>query len=85
MTKKNEPEINWELTTWKGSRLAQHRAFKALPFSRKLEIVEEMCELARQLGKKQNAGQDTAALRETPVDHGSSDESDRAKSAGKKG
>lgn len=44
MTTKPEPEIDWSLTTWKGSRLQQHRAFQQLPFARKLELIEEMSE-----------------------------------------
>lgn len=39
--------VDWSLTTWKGSRLEQHRAFLALPFRRKLELVEEMCDRVR--------------------------------------
>jgi hypothetical protein len=42
MTGKSEDEIDWSVTTWKGSRLQQHRAFHALPFARKLELIEEM-------------------------------------------
>lgn len=42
MTTPNEPEIDWSLTTWKGSRRRQHEEFRAIPFSRKLEIIEEM-------------------------------------------
>lgn len=38
-----EPEpIDWSLTTWKGSRLRQHREFLALSFHRKMELLEEM-------------------------------------------
>ncbi len=39
--------IDWSLTTWKGSRLQQHRAFYALPLRHKLEIIGEMCDHAR--------------------------------------
>lgn len=40
---RKEPEtIDWSLTTWKGSRLRQHREFLALPFRRKMELLEEM-------------------------------------------
>ena len=42
MTGPSDPGINWSLTTWKGSRRRQHQEFHALPFSRKLEIIEEM-------------------------------------------
>lgn len=42
MTTRPESEIDWSLTTWKGSRLQQHRAFQQLSFARKLELIEEM-------------------------------------------
>lgn len=42
MTKPTEKEIDWSLCTWKGARRKQHQEFHALPFSRKLEIIEEM-------------------------------------------
>ena len=38
----SDPEIDWSLTTWKGARRKQHQEFHAIPFSRKLEIIEEM-------------------------------------------
>jgi hypothetical protein len=47
MTTKEEANIDWSLTTWKGSRLQQHREFYALSFRRKLEIVEELADFAR--------------------------------------
>ena len=47
MTAKNEPKIDWSLTTWKGSRRQQHREFLALSFARKLECVEELADMAR--------------------------------------
>jgi hypothetical protein len=46
---KNEPEIDWSLTTWKGSRREQHRAHLALPFRRKIELIEEMCDQTRSI------------------------------------
>jgi len=42
MTSEEESKIDWSLTTWKGSRIQQHREFLALPFRRKLEVIEEM-------------------------------------------
>ena len=42
MTTQRDSEIDWSLTTWKGSRRKQHQEFHAIPFSRKLEIIEEM-------------------------------------------
>ena len=53
MTGKNEPAIDWSLTTWKGSRRQQHREFLALSFARKLECVEEMADMAREFAKRQ--------------------------------
>ena len=47
MTGDEESKIDWSLTTWKGSRLQQHREFLALPFRRKLEVIEEMNDYAR--------------------------------------
>jgi hypothetical protein len=47
MTGNEQSEIDWDLTTWKGSRLHQHREFHALPFRRKLEVVEELDDLGR--------------------------------------
>lgn len=47
MTAQPEDPIDWSLTTWKGSRLQQHREFQALPFARKLELIEEMTEAAK--------------------------------------
>lgn len=65
MTEKNKPDIDWNLTTWKGSRLQQHREFYALPFARKLEVVEQMCEQARQFAEKPAKSSSPAALNET--------------------
>lgn len=47
MTPEHEDGIDWNLTTWKGSRLQQHREFHALTFRRKLEIAEELANHAR--------------------------------------
>ena len=52
MTKKNEPEIDWSLCTWKGSRRKQHQEFYALSFGEKLAQIEEMNDLAVELGGK---------------------------------
>lgn len=49
-TKASEKPVDWSLTTRKGSRLHQHREFLALPFRRKMELLEEMCERAGKLG-----------------------------------
>jgi hypothetical protein len=74
-------EIDWSLTTWKGSRLQQHREFYALPFRRKLEIAEELADLARETAEdRRQRGlpyidpytrecvPSTAAVREEPPD-----------------
>jgi hypothetical protein len=42
MTRKPKPEVDWSVTTWKGSRLQQHREFQALPFARKLEVMDDL-------------------------------------------
>ena len=37
-----DAEIDWSVCTWKGARRRQHQDFYAIPFGRKLEIIEEM-------------------------------------------
>jgi hypothetical protein len=54
---------DWSAATWKGSRLQQHRAFHALPFARKLEIIEEMGEFAAQFNPGAKAAE-PGALRD---------------------
>ena len=66
MTGKPERGGNWSLATWKGSRLQQHREFHALPFSRKLELIEEMSDMASQFSSASKAGETSAALHEDP-------------------
>ena len=39
--------VDWSLCTWKGSRREQHQTYLALPFRRKLELLEELCDHAR--------------------------------------
>jgi hypothetical protein len=69
MTGKPESGGDWSAATWKGSRLQQHRAFHALPFSRKLELIEEMCEMAAQFGSASASTRSPAALHEdSPAD-----------------
>lgn len=53
MTAHSDDPIDWSVTTWKGSRLQQHRAFYALPFARKLEIVEELSATVDFFGRKE--------------------------------
>jgi len=49
MTSSTEEQIDWSLATWKGSRLKQHRDYLALPFRRKIELIEEMCDASRRI------------------------------------
>ena len=42
MTKPSDDGIDWDLCTWKGARRKQHQEYHAIPFSRKLELIEEM-------------------------------------------
>lgn len=39
MTEKTEDDSAWKKTSWKGYRLAQHRAFHALSFEEKLKAA----------------------------------------------
>ena len=48
-------EIDWSATSWKGSRKAQHEAYLALPFRRKLEIIEALCDEARAVMSQRKA------------------------------
>ena len=43
----NQSEMDWILTTWKGSRLQQHREFYKLSFRQKIQALEEMADHAR--------------------------------------
>ncbi len=47
MTMRRHETIDWEATTWKGSRRRQHQEFQALPFRRKLELLEQLCDHTR--------------------------------------
>ncbi|MCS7336638.1 MAG: hypothetical protein NZ739_00145 [Verrucomicrobiae bacterium] len=58
MTALPEQEQNWELGTWKGSRRRQHQDFYALPFAKKLELIEELAEIAAQLGRARKRAAD---------------------------
>jgi hypothetical protein len=71
MTGKPERDINWSLTTWKGSRLQQHREFHTLPFARKLEVIEELGEMADQFGGKSGPAGPPLDLREDSKSYGS--------------
>jgi hypothetical protein len=56
-------EIDWSLTTFEGNRLRQQRDFLALPVRRKLEIIEQMGEVAAFFA----ARRDSAARTATPA------------------
>jgi len=53
MTARPDGGIDWSLTTWKGSRRQQHRQFYALPFARKLELIQEMAATAAWFSDRQ--------------------------------
>lgn len=56
MTASNN-EIDWSLTTWKGSRLNQHQTHLALSLREKIRIVEEMCDRNRAfIAQRKKAG-----------------------------
>lgn len=60
-----DKEIDWSLGTWKGSRRRQHEEFQALPFSRKLEIIEGMNAFVENRRHAPQAGK-SAVVREQP-------------------
>lgn len=43
----DKPEINWEITTWEGSRREQLRRWQVLTLRERLQAVEDMGELAK--------------------------------------
>ncbi len=43
----NEEAIDWSLCTWEGARREQHRRYNQLSFRKKMESLEEMCDLGR--------------------------------------
>jgi CRISPR-associated protein Csx17 len=44
-----EPEIDWTLTTWEGSRREQLRRARMLSLRERLQAIEEMADLSRHL------------------------------------
>ncbi len=48
-------EVDWSLTTWEGNRRQNHRDFHALPFRRKLEIIEQLGEVATFFAERRRA------------------------------
>ena len=45
----DKPEIDWEITTWEGSRREQLRRWQALTLRERLQAVEDLGELAKRL------------------------------------
>ncbi len=72
MTKPTESGIDWSLCTWKGSRRRQHQEFHAIPFSRKMEVIEEMNESIRNLREKRSRGKSLGAIERLPANPGNS-------------
>lgn len=66
MTTKPDDPIDWNLTTWKGSRLDQHRKFKALTFAQKLELVEQLSETATFFSKKARSAANVVVNEDPP-------------------
>ncbi len=46
---------DWESATWEGNRRRQHRDFLALPFRRKMEVIEELGEVVRFFAARRRA------------------------------
>ncbi|MCC5840724.1 MAG: hypothetical protein JJT96_11415 [Opitutales bacterium] len=55
MTSNKSADSAWEATTWKGHRLAQHRAFLRLSFADKLKSIEELGEFAADVLRRKRA------------------------------
>ena len=53
---KNKKEINWEETTWEGSRKAQLRQWQTLSLRERLQALADMNELARHFKKIRQQG-----------------------------
>jgi hypothetical protein len=49
MEPKPEPEIDWSLTTWEGSRREQVRQWRELSWDQILAAQEEMAEIAEMM------------------------------------
>lgn len=56
MANEIEPDIDWSLTTWEGSRRAQLRHWCSLTLRERLVAVEEMGELARHFEEMRRQG-----------------------------
>jgi len=44
-----ESDINWDITTWEGSRREQLRRWQALTLRERLQAAEDLGELAKRL------------------------------------
>jgi hypothetical protein len=58
--------VDWSVTTWEGNRLRQHREYLALPFRKKLEILEQLAETAARLTR---GGKSRGELSDSPGRH----------------
>ena len=45
------PDFDWSATTWEGHRRAQQEEFMRLPFREKIQIMEDLGEVAEVLRK----------------------------------
>lgn len=46
---------DWDSTTWEGNRRRQHREFLALSFRQKMQVIEELGEVARFFAARRRA------------------------------
>jgi hypothetical protein len=46
---------HWDSTTWEGNRRRQHRDFLALPFRQKMQVIEDLGEVARFFAARRRA------------------------------
>jgi len=53
---KQDNEIDWNLTTWEGSRRETLRRWCKLSVRERLQALEEMCDLARQFADMREQG-----------------------------
>ena len=56
-----DPEIDWALTTWEGSRREQLRRWRRLSLRERLRAIEEMADISRRFEEMRNRRK-----RETP-------------------
>ena len=61
-----DEQVDWSLTTWEGNRRQQHREFYALSFREKLEIVEQLGEMALLFTERRRARGESVDVREHP-------------------